>query len=385
MKDGSMSVKMILRVRGKFLWPALLAGVLAIILSSGFAFAQKTTRDLPPPPPIPKLKPTPTPTPPPQEVLDVVRVTSNLIMVPVSVTDLQGQAVQGLKKEDFRLQEEGRVQEITEMGNPEQVPLDIALLFDISSSVSQKNFFASQQRAAAAFLKLVMKPADRGAVFGIAAEPILIQPLSSTEVAAAKIVSIPPAASQVPTAFYDTVVAAADYLNKNSPGRNRKVIIVLSDGDDNFSERTKAASLALYDAKTAGEVTSSLVAAAQKQHRLAVQYVQQAVQKVDATFYSVNPGGPSVRMNVIATRAQTGMEAVAAATGGSAFLPDSDLDLEKVFRQVAAELRGQYLIQYYGNSEATPGQFRRISVAVPGRPELKIRARQGYYAKQGEK
>jgi Ca-activated chloride channel homolog len=380
-----MVAKMILRIRGKFLWPALLSGVLALVLSSGFASAQKTAKDLPPPPPVPKLKPTPTPTPPPQEVLDVVRVTSNLIMVPVSVTDSQGQAFQGLKKEDFRLEEEGRVQEITEMGNPEQVPLDIALLFDISSSVSQKNFFTSQQRAAAAFLKLVMKPVDRAAIFGIAAEPMLIQPLSSTDVAAAKITSIPPAASSVPTAFYDTVVAASDYLNQNSPGRNRKVIIVLSDGDDNFSERTKAASLALYNAKTDGEVTSSLVAVSQKQHRLAVQYVQQAVQKVDATFYSVNPGGPSVRMNVIATRAQSGMEAVATATGGSAFLPDSDLDLEKVFRQVAAELRGQYLIQYYGNSEATPGQFRRISVAVPGHPELKVRARQGYYAKKGEK
>src|SRR4030095_6288114 len=165
MRDGSMIAKMILRIRGKLLWPALLSGVLALVLSSGFASAQKTTKDLPPPPPVPKLKPTPTPTPPPQEVLDVVRVTSNLIMVPVSVTDSQGQAVQGLKKEDFRLEEEGRVQEITEMGNPEQVPLDIALLFDISSSVSQKGFFVSQQNAAAAFLKLVMKPADKAAVF----------------------------------------------------------------------------------------------------------------------------------------------------------------------------------------------------------------------------
>ncbi len=145
MKDGSMIAKMILRIRGKLLWPALLSGVLALVLSSGFASAQKTTKDLPPPPPIPKLKPTPTPTPPPQEVLDVVRVTSNLIMVPVSVTDSQGQAVQGLKIEDFRLEEEGRVEQITELGNPEQVPLDIALLFDISSSTSQKNFFAFQK------------------------------------------------------------------------------------------------------------------------------------------------------------------------------------------------------------------------------------------------
>src|SRR6188474_2546932 len=99
MQIGSMTV-MKLIIRGKILWSALLWGVLALVLSGGFVFAQKTARDLPPPPPSPKLKPTPTPTPPPQEVLDVVRVTSNLIMVPVSVTDSQGQAVQGLKIED---------------------------------------------------------------------------------------------------------------------------------------------------------------------------------------------------------------------------------------------------------------------------------------------
>src|SRR5262245_54312931 len=171
MKDGSMIANTILRIRGNLLWPALLSGVLALVFSTGYVFAQKTTRDLPPPPPVPKLKPTPTPTPPPQEVLDVVRVTSNLIIVPVSVTDSQGQAIQGLKKEDFRLEEEGRVEEITEMGDPEQVPLDIALLFDISSSVSQKGFFAFQQNAAATFLRLVMKPVDKAAVFGISGEP----------------------------------------------------------------------------------------------------------------------------------------------------------------------------------------------------------------------
>ncbi len=78
--------------------------------------------------------------------------------------------------------------------------------------------------------------------------------------------------------------------------------------------------------------------------------VQQAAQKADAIFYSVNPGGPSVRLNQIAMRAETGMEAIAEATGGTAFIPDGEKDLERVFRQVAAELRGQYLLQYYGNS-----------------------------------
>jgi len=390
MRKGSMTVKMIRTIRGKLLWPALLPGVLAFaifaaltpVLLNRSATAQ-TVQQLPPPPPVPRLKPTPTPKPPETEVLDVVRVTSNLVMVPVSVTDYQGQAVQGLKLEDFRLEEEGRQQQITELGDPEQVPLDIAVLFDISSSTSQKNFFAFQQSSAAAFLKQVMKSADKAAVFGISGQPVLIQPLTSMEVAAAKILSIPPAAAQVPTAFYDTVVAAAKYLTENSEGRHRRVIIVLSDGDDNFSERTKDLSIAEYRANVKGEPPASGTRAGLlTQHRLAVQYVQQAVQKADAIFYSVNPGGPSVHLNVISTRAQAGMKTVADATGGTAFLPDSDKDLEKVFRQVAAELRGQYLLQYYGNSEAPSGQFRRIQVATPSRADLRIRARQGYYVKK---
>ena len=81
-----------------------------------------------PPPPKYKPKPTPTPTPIRAEDIDVVRVNSNLVMVPVSVVDPQGVAVHGLQINDFRLEEHGKQQEIAQIGNPEQVPLDIALL-----------------------------------------------------------------------------------------------------------------------------------------------------------------------------------------------------------------------------------------------------------------
>src|SRR5918993_446797 len=114
-------------------------------------------------------------------VLDVIKTTSNLVMVPVSVTDQQGQAVQGLQVADFRLEEEGKQQEISGIGDPEQVPLAIALLFDVSSSTSQKGFFASQQNAAATFLKLVMKPSDKAAIFTITDKPAVIQPLASAQ------------------------------------------------------------------------------------------------------------------------------------------------------------------------------------------------------------
>jgi Ca-activated chloride channel family protein len=383
MMQGSMIVEKTL-TGGRVLWPAFFLGVLALFLFGVETHAQ-TIRDMPPPPPVPRMKPKPTPPPKPptEEVVEVVRISSNLVMVPVSVTNNAGQAVQGLQVPDFRLEEEGKQQQIAEIGDPEQVPLDIAVLFDISSSVSQKGFFAFQQNAAASFLKEVMKPVDKAAIFTIADHPVMVLPLASAQQAAAKMISIQAATSSVPTAFYDTVSAAAQYLTNNSPGRHRRVIVVISDGDDNFSDRIKDSSIAEARATLNGQTTpaSALVSLLEK-HRRAVQEVQQSVQKADATFYSVNPGGPSVRLNQISMRAQNSMESIADATGGTAFVPDSDKDLEQVFRLVAAELRGQYLLQYYANSEAPAGTFRHIQVSVPAHAEFRIRARQGYYPKK---
>ena len=374
---------MILGVEKKLFWPALLLGVLAIFVSTPTVQGQ-STKDLPPPPPLWKAKPTPTPKPTEPEVItDVIRTTSNLVMVPVSVTDQAGNAVQGLQIADFRLEEEGKQQEISAIGDPEQVPLAIALLFDISSSTSQKGFFVSQQNAAATFLKLVMKPKDQAAIFTITDKATMVQPLSSAEKSAAKMLTIPAATSPVPTAFYDTVTAAAKYLESSAPSNFRRVIVVLSDGDDNFSEQIREMSIAEARATQRGEQTVSATRAGlQQRHRRAVLEVQKEVQKADVIFYSVNPGGPSVKLNQIAMRAESGMEAIAETTGGTAFLPDSDKDLERVFRQVAAELRGQYLLQYYGNSDAPAGSFLRIKVAVPARADARVRARQGYYPKK---
>lgn len=375
---------MISGVEKKFFGPAFLIGVLAILLSAPTTQGQGTVKEMPPPPPPWKAKPTPTPKPVEPEVIsDVIKTTSNLVMVPVSVTDQQGQAVQGLQVADFRLEEEGKQQEISGIGDPEQVPLAIALLFDVSSSTGQKGFFASQQKAAAAFLKTVMKPADKAAIFTISGAPAVIQPLTSAEASAAKILAIPPATTSVPTAFYDSVIQAAKYLTDKAPSNYRRVIVVLSDGDDNFSEQIREMSVAEARAVLGGQQAApGTRAALQQRHQLAVASVQKAVQQADVIFYSVNPGGPSIKLNQIAMRAERGMEAIAETTGGTAFVPESDLDLERVFRQVAAELRGQYLLQYYANAAAPAGVFRRIQVAVPARNDVRVRARQGYYPKK---
>ena len=375
---------MTLGVEQKLLRPVILLGLLAVFLSGPTVQAQRV-KDLPPPPPLWKPKPTPTPKPvEPEVITDVIRTSSNLVMVPVSVTDQTGTAVQGLRVPDFRLEEEGKQQEISSIGDPEQVPLAIALLFDVSSSTSQKGFFVSQQNAAAAFLKLVMKPADRAAIFTITDKATMIQPLASAETSAAKMLKIPAATTPVPTAFYDTVSAAAKYLTTSAPSNFRRVIVVLSDGDDNFSEQIRELSIAEARAVQNGkETVAGTRAGLQLKHQKAVTQVQKAVQQADVIFYSVNPGGASVKLNQIAIRAEKGMEAIAETTGGTAFLPDSDKDLERVFRQVAAELRGQYLLQYYADSEKVPaGQFRRIQVSVPARGDVRVRARQGFYPKK---
>ena len=377
---------MMVGVEKQLLRPAFLLGVLALFLSTSIVQGQQSVKDLPAPPPPWKAKPTPTPKPVEPEVIsDVIKTSSNLVMVPVSVTDQQGQAVQGLKVADFRLEEEGKQQEITGIGDPEQVPLAIALLFDVSSSTSQKGFFVSQQNAAATILKLVMKPNDRAAIFTITDKPTKIQSLATAETSAAKLLTIPAATSPVPTAFYDTVSAAAKYLATEAPSNYRRVIVVLSDGDDNFSQRIQEMSIADARATLSGQqLPATRLAIQQRNHQRAVTEVQKAVQEADVIFYSVNPGGPSIKLNQIAMRAERGMEAIAETTGGTAFVPDSDADLERVFRQVAAELRGQYLLQYYGNSEAPPGVFRKIQVAVPARNDVRVRARQGYYPKKSD-
>lgn len=364
----------------KLFGPALLTAVLALFCFAGAVNGQ-TIRDLPPPPPRPTPKPTPPPVPK-DEDFEVIKVSSSLVMVPVSVLDAMGQPVLGLQKTDFRIDEEGQTQEVVEIGNPDQVPLDIAILFDVSSSVSQKNFFAFQQKAVASFLRQVMKPLDRAAIFTIKDEPAMVAPLGSAETAAAKLLAISPATTPVPTAFYDTVLAAAKYLTAQSAAGHRRVVLVVSDGDDNFSNVVRELTIAEARAGQRGEVTPAAAKVnLDARRQKAVMDVQRAVQQADAAFYSVNPGGSSVRLNMISTRAQNNMQSIATATGGTAYLPDSEDDLERVFSEVAAELRGQYLLQYYSNSKATGTQFRRIAVSTPTKAQLRVRARQGYYPK----
>ncbi|MGZ8848635.1 MAG: hypothetical protein ACXW3C_19410, partial [Pyrinomonadaceae bacterium] len=104
----------------KYYSPALISALALFLFAAVFLAAPargQKVKNLPPPPPGPIYKPKPTPTPAPEE-FEVVRVTSNLIVVPVSVTDANGQPVLGLKPADFRIEEDGQTQQVAQLGDP---------------------------------------------------------------------------------------------------------------------------------------------------------------------------------------------------------------------------------------------------------------------------
>jgi len=355
--------------------PALISALALFLFAAVFLAAPargQKVRKLPPPPPGPIYKPKPTPTPAPEE-LEVVRVTSNLIVVPVSVTDANGQPVLGLKPADFRIEEDGQTQQVAQLGNPEQVPMDIALLVDVSPSVGDR--FAFEQKAAADFLRQVLKAGDRATIFAIDGTPRFIQPLTSAEIATRQLMTL--AASRKGfTAFFDSVLAAEKYLDQNSSSGRRRIIVVISDGDDTARIQD------VHQAQSAnGKSRLSLMENQLQFIDRAQTQVLTEVQRGEATFYSINPSGRTMHLNVRVARSQTGMERIAKATGGAAFIPANESELPAIFQRIASEIRTQYLLQYYSTNKASGKAFRRINVTTPAQPQLRVRSREGYFSK----
>ncbi len=344
----------------------------------------------------------PTPTPVVENDNEPIRVSSRLVVVPVSVTDASGQPILGLTAKDFFVAEENRPQVIERVSDADKVPLEIALLFDISSSAG--SMFQFQQETAAKFLQDVMRPEDRATIFTIGASPILVQPRDSSERSAISVKNIQP--TKQFTAFYDSVRIAADYLEKNAPTGTRRVIVVISDGEDTNSEGIKSALSEGYrklgkkvdtlDSKSLYEitVTNRNAASVREQNR-----VLKSLQNADTVFYSINPAGSSIQLNKMAQFGQSNLDKFALQTGGTAFLPkfqpiglkdtlQNSYNMKKnqetlttIFRQLANELRAQYLVQYYSEADFAVNQYVNLKVGLNSPRNLKVRSREGYFVK----
>ena len=281
-----------------------------------------------------------------QDPGSVIRVSSNLVSVPVSVTDSFGQPLRDLSAADFQIKEDGQLQRVISLGEPGKTPIDLALLLDVSGSIRKR--FQFEQKAATNFLKLVLKPGDTVSVFSLGRALRLVEPRTAgVDRGISGVMALQP--TREPTAFFAAVIEAARYLAADAQPGTRRALLVMSDGEDNNS-----LSHDLGDAL-------------------------RELQRADCLFYSINPSGPAIRLNPISLKGQQAMAALAAETGG-AFVPATPQELEAALGQIASELQAQYLLGYYSKEVRQDGEFRAITVSLPGRPNLRVRARRGYYA-----
>ena len=362
--------------------------IFAVVAYTPIGFSQT----LPPPPPLT------------EEDKGILQIESRLVIVPVSVTDGNGNPVKGLSTDNFSVKENTLSQEIKKVSAAEKVPLEIALLFDVSASVDPT--FEFEQYAATKFLAKVMRPEDRATIFTIGKKPVLLQTRNVSTRAIETIKKIKP--SKQYTAFYDTVSVAAKYLLLNAPPKSRKIVLAITDGEDTNSIRirqgfSQVRALVKKRKKTITdkEIRKLLVSKREAAKVTAQGNTLKNLQNADAVFYSINPAGSSYELNKISQFGQSNMQKFADETGGTAFTPkflpiDSKDDyqnaanlkentkiLEKIFTRLANELQAQYLVQYYSNSERPAGKFVRINVNVNlNLPQgVRVRARQGYFVR----
>jgi Ca-activated chloride channel family protein len=297
------------------------------------------------PPEAAAQTPKPSATPDEDEGEEVVRISSNLVPLPASVVDAQGRAVADLKVEDFELLVDGRAQPIGELSRAE-TPVSIALLFDNSSSqVGSREF---ERQAGIRFLRSVIRPVDRAAVFSISTEPELSQPLTNDVRALVRTIENFERPDAAATALFDTVAQAADYLR---PQRTRKVIVIISDGSDTVSDLG-------FD-----ETMAQIIAD-------------------DCQVYAVQTGN-SLSPNLHDLAGARRLEEFAAQTGGAVYVPRTHEELTAAFRQIATDLSQQYVLSYYPTGEPRDGRFHTFTLSVKTRPGLRVRTRRGYYAPKG--
>ncbi|HWS85477.1 MAG TPA: VWA domain-containing protein [Pyrinomonadaceae bacterium] len=296
----------------------------------------------PQPAPTPAVNAQPSPAQAPEEVDEdeVVRVDSNLVIIPASVVDAFGRAITDLKVEDFELKIDGEVKTIGELTRSE-TPVHVALLFDNSYSLSAAREFEKQ--AAVRFFQRVIRPIDRAAVYSISNIPILSQGLTNDVPRLVRTIE-KFGAPEGATALFEAVAQASEYMR---PLPGRKVLVIVSDGADTVSE------VSFDDA-----VNKALHAECQV-------YVVQTRQVED----------PNLHDPVSEQR----MYRLTEQTGGAVFVPRAVEELDAVFTQISLDLSQQYLLSYYPQDDRKDKYFRFISLRVKSRPTARVRARKGFY------
>jgi len=321
--------------------------------------------------------PTPTPRPRdevPQDSDEVIKVETNLTSIFFTAADRNKRFVSTLKPEDIRVLEDGQPQQIFTFQQNVDLPLSLAILID--TSASEERTLPDLKAAAQAFLENLIRPAkDEVAVISFTGETTLEQSFTGSverlRRAIDRVEFVPPSGyvgggvvvNGTPpisgtnqslagsTAIWDAIWVTSDEVIRDSAEHTRRAIILLTDGVD----------------------TSSRM----KMHE-AIEHAQ----KVDALIYAIGIGD-RYTFNV----EEGTLRKVAERTGGRAFFPSNERDLQDAFAQIQRDLREQYLVAYSPSNKARDGSYRKIEIQVitPDMREknLKLTYRPGYFAKSG--
>ena len=275
----------------------------------------------------------------------------DLVMLNVTVTDQEHRFVNVLSQNDFEVFEDGVKQDISFFAG-EQVPLDLAIVLDSSSSMAP---VWSTAKNAAIRLAQTARAGDQLMVMTISGQANMVQPLTADTDGA--IAALRAATTRGSTALYTTLyLAVSEMMNarRTQPDVRRQAIAVLSDGLD-------TASLVEYDA------------------------LMERVKESNITIYSIALSEESNTQQPLTVRMEYPqplfiMKSFAQETGGRYFLTHNANELDRMYGEIADELGKQYTIGYSPKNLTRDGGFRRVSVRVLHRDDVSVRTRTGYQA-----
>jgi Ca-activated chloride channel homolog len=321
-----------------------------------------------PPPPVPTLK-----KPPEQEVSpgDVVSVDTTEVMFPVTVRDSNGQFVNNLTRNDFRVYEDGRQQPLSDLAL-RQVPVDVVLMVDASSSVAKN--LDDFRRAAQGFVSR-LEADDRISLIKFDDRIELLQDWTKSRFQFQRALNrIEPGMF---TRFNDALMLASrEQFGANT--KSRRAVIVLSDGIDNGRGTTTldGALQALIRAQVAVYIVSNTeISRAAKQAE-----IDTLLGGTDASVKFNSVRIDTLRLGLQALeQSERNLAQLAQATGGRLYRPRSFDALESTYAEVADELRHQYALYFTPLNKARDGSFRRVRVETAN-PAYRPHTRVGYIA-----
>jgi len=274
-----------------------------------------------------------------------ISVEVTRVSMAFSVTDRKGKFVTGFAKEDFEVLENGKAQTISEFTAEPSLPLRVAVLIDTSNSVRDR--FKFEQEAASQFLDEILHTnQDQAMVVSFDSGVETVCDLTAdTDKLGRAIRELRPGGG---TAMYDAIRYASDRLAREQPSYQfRRILIIVSDGEDNQSRGTRDQAL-------------------------------EGAQLADTFVYAISTNNLSSGD----TDGDKVLKYFTSQTGGKAYFPFKLEDLAQSFENVAEEVRHQYNIVYRPEPLVNDGLFHKVEIRVKGHKELSVRARSGYYARK---